>query len=143
MTISNVIPIKPVITPENKCSYCTNSTCCTYMTQQIDSPRSMSDFDTLLWQVSHENIQIYKDEGSWFLLANNSCNHLLEDGRCNIYETRPQICRDHSNQGCEFDGPAGPEDFEMFFPDYDSLEAYCSKRFKNWHQRFKKFKSSA
>ncbi len=113
------------------------------MTQQIDNPRSMSDFDTLLWQVSHENIQLYKDEGSWFLLANNSCSHLLEDGRCGIYETRPQICRDHSNKDCEFDGPAGPEDFEMFFPDYASLEAYCSKRFKGWHQRFKKFKSSA
>ena len=35
--MTTVIPIKPLgrikLTPENKCGYCTNSTCCTYVTQ--------------------------------------------------------------------------------------------------------------
>ena len=43
-----------------------------------------------------------------------------------------------ASDGCEFDGPAGAEDFDTFFPDYESLLAYCLKRFKNWNQRFKK-----
>ena len=62
-TMTTVIPIKPIgrikLTPENKCGYCTNSTCCTYVTQNIDAPRSMEDFDMLLWQVSHHNVQLF------------------------------------------------------------------------------------
>jgi uncharacterized protein len=136
MTRPIPIPVKVDITPENKCGFCTASTCCTYLTQDIDTPRSIDDFDTLLWQVSHHNTQVYKDDNGWFLLVNNPCMHLLSDGRCNIYETRPQVCRDHTNDGCEFEGPAGHGDFEFFFPDYDSLLKYCRKRFKNWDKRF-------
>ena len=131
-------PIKVAITPENKCGFCTNSTCCTYLTQHLDTPRSMEDFDTLLWQVSHHNTQAYKDEDGWFLLVNNRCGHLLPDGRCGIYEDRPQICREHSNDGCEFDGPASAEDFDLFFPSYASLLKYCRKKFKSWDRRLKK-----
>jgi hypothetical protein len=138
--MTTVIPIKPVgkvkITPENKCGFCTNSTCCTYLTQQIDTPRSIEDFDSLLWQLAHHNTQVYKDEDGWFLLVNNRCGFLEPDGRCGIYETRPQVCRDHSNDDCEFDGPAGADDFELFFPDYPSMLKYCRKRFKNWDRRF-------
>lgn len=133
------IAIKPVakikITPENKCSFCRGSTCCTYLTQEIDAPRSMEDFDLLLWQISHRSTQIYKDEDGWFLLVNNPCTHLQIDGRCGIYETRPQICREHSNDGCEFGGAAGADDFDLFFPDYASLLKYCRKRFKGWDKR--------
>lgn len=125
------------ITPENKCSYCTGSKCCTYITQAIDTPRAKHDFDHLLWQLSHENIQLYKDEDGWFLLINTPCIHLQEDGRCGIYEDRPAICREHSNDYCEYDAPA-EDSFEVFFDGYESLLAYCRKRFKNWDGRFKK-----
>ena len=140
-----IIPIKPAakvkITSENKCSFCTGSTCCTYLTHQIDTPRSMEDFDMLLWQVSHANTQAYKDSDGWFLLVNNRCLHLHDDGRCGIYETRPQICRDHTNDECEFDGPCGASDFDLFFPDYASLLKYCRKKFKSWDGRIKPVKS--
>ena len=46
----------------NKCDLCTNSKCCTYVTQQIDVPRSKYDFEVLLWQVSHDNVGAYKDD---------------------------------------------------------------------------------
>ncbi|HEY5683647.1 MAG TPA: YkgJ family cysteine cluster protein [Sulfuricaulis sp.] len=125
------------ITPENKCSFCRGATCCTYLTQRIDTPRSIEDFDVLLWQISHRNTQAYKDSDGWCLLVNNPCRHLLPGGNCGIYETRPQICREHSNDGCEFEGPSGHEDFELFFPDDEALLAYCRTRFKNWDKRFK------
>ncbi len=121
---------------ENKCSLCRNSQCCTYITQQLDTPRSMAEFDTLLWQLSHRDVQAYKDEDGWFLLINNPCQHLLQGGGCAIYETRPQICRDHDNDYCEYDAPA-EDGFELFFDGYESLLAYCRKRFKRWDQRFK------
>ena len=44
-----VMPKKPKTTPETKCSFCHNSKCCTYITQQIDTPRTKRDFDVLLW----------------------------------------------------------------------------------------------
>ena len=119
------------ITPENKCSFCKNSTCCTYVTQAIDTPRSKVDFEHLLWQVSHHNVSVYKDEDGWCLLFETKCSHLLPDGGCAIYENRPQICRDHSNDYCEFDAPA-EDGFELYFPDYQSLLAYCKKRYKRW-----------
>ena len=139
--MTTVIPITPAetaITPANKCSFCKGSTCCTYFTQQITAPRSMEDFDLLLWQVSHLNTQLYKDDDGWFLLVNNRCMHLQPGGLCGIYEQRPQVCRDHSNDDCEFEGPCGDDDFELYFRDYASLLAYCRKRFKNWDKRLAK-----
>ena len=53
------------ITTDNKCSFCVGSKCCSYVTQQIDTPRSKDDFETLLWQVSHHNVGAYKDEDGW------------------------------------------------------------------------------
>ena len=139
--MTTVIPIKldgeVKITPANKCSFCKGSTCCTYFTHQIDAPRSMEDFDLLLWQVSHASTQVYKDEDGWFLLVNSRCLHLQPGGLCGIYENRPQVCRDHSNDDCEFEGACGADDFELFFPDYGALLAYCQKRFKGWAGRFK------
>ena len=60
------------VTADNKCDLCSNSRCCTYITQEIDAPRSKADFEHLLWQVSHQNIQTYKDEDGWYLLINNA-----------------------------------------------------------------------
>lgn len=114
-----------------KCAKCTGSKCCTYVTHHIDAPRSKEDFDHLLWQVSHQNVSAFKDEGKWFLLFNSRCEHLAPNGGCGIYETRPQICRDHSNDYCEYDAPA-ENDFELYFPDYNTLLSYCKKRFRNW-----------
>ena len=119
----------------DKCSLCKASKCCTYITHQIDTPRSKAAFDFLLWQISHQNIQIYKDEDGWFLLVNQPCLHLKENGNCGIYEVRPQICRDHTNDYCEYDAPA-EDGFELFFDSYESLNKYCKKRFKNWDKRF-------
>lgn len=115
----------------NKCDLCTNSKCCTYVTQQIDTPRSKYDFEILLWQVSHDGVGAYKDEDGWFVIFEARCQHLLTDGRCNIYEIRPAICRTHSNDYCEYDAPA-EEGFDLYFPDYDSLLRFCKKRFKRW-----------
>ena len=116
---------------ESKCRRCTNSKCCTYFTQAIDTPRSKQEFDHLLWQISHGGVQVYKDKSGWYLLINTTCTHLKPDGQCGVYETRPQICREYSNDFCEFDAPA-EEGFDLFFADYAALLAYCRKRFKRW-----------
>ncbi len=126
-----VVPEGVKLTPENKCGFCTNSLCCHYVTQEIDTPRSKHDYEHLLWQVSHEGVSAYKDSDGWTLMFTTACGHLQTDGRCGIYETRPQICRDHSNDFCEYDQPA-EEGFDLYFPDYETLLKYCRKRFKKW-----------
>jgi Fe-S-cluster containining protein len=126
------------LTSENKCSFCEGSKCCQYITEELETPRSMHDFDHMLWQISHENIRIYKDDEGWYLLVERKCLHLQEDGRCGIYEKRPHVCRQHSNDYCEFDAPA-EEGFDLYFHDYAQLEKYCKKRFKSWSKRFKQF----
>ncbi|MCP4767780.1 MAG: YkgJ family cysteine cluster protein [Gammaproteobacteria bacterium] len=115
----------------SKCDLCTNSKCCTYVTQQIDRPRSKYDFEILLWQVSHDGVGVYRDDDGWFVMFEARCQHLLGDRRCNIYDDRPTICRSHSNDYCEYDAPA-EDGFELYFPNYDSLLQYCRKRFKRW-----------
>lgn len=133
--MSNHITIKTEkITPENKCDFCTASKCCTYITHQIDKPRKKDEFDYLLWQVSHENISLFKDDDGWFLMINTPCSHLLSDGGCGIYETRPQICREHSNDNCEFDVNIEDE-FDLYFDSYEALLKYCKKRFKRWGKK--------
>ena len=117
---------------DNKCSRCHNSKCCTYITEALGTaPRSKSDFEHLLWQVSHQGVEIYKDEDGWFLLLEGRCEHLQPDGACGIYADRPQICRDYANDWCEFDAPA-EDGFELYFRNYTELLAYCKKRFKTW-----------
>ena len=115
----------------SKCDLCTNSKCCTYVTQQIDPPRTTYDFEILLWQVSHDGVGAYQDDDGWFVMFEARCQHLLTDGRCNIYEQRPTICRSHSNDYCEYDAPA-EDGFDLYYPDYDALLQFCRKKFKRW-----------
>jgi Fe-S-cluster containining protein len=132
MTKKKTIPILPEkMTPENKCDFCTNSKCCTYFTEQLATPKKKTDFDHMLWQISHQDARIYKDEDGWFLLIERPCTHLQPDGRCGIYETRPQVCRDYSNDYCEYDAPA-EDGFDLYFDGYDALLKYCRKRYKKW-----------
>ena len=133
MPTQRLIPVQ--ITAENKCSFCAGSKCCAYITHPLDTPRSIADFDYLLWQVSHAGIAAFRDADGWYLQVDASCSHLAADGRCGIYATRPMICREHSNDDCEFDGST-EDDFELYFDSAMALETYCRKRFKRWDRRF-------
>ena len=127
---------KLIMTSETKCDFCTGSICCTYVTHSIDAPRSKDDFQQLLWQVSHDHVKLYKDEDGWTMLIDGKCQHLQVDGRCGIYFTRPEICREHTNDYCEYDAPS-EDGFDLYFQNYEDLLAYCKKRFKRWDDQFK------
>ena len=119
------------VSTENKCDLCTGSLCCTYITEEITTPRSKAEFNHLLWQVSHDNVEIYKDDDGWTLMFKTMCSNLEIDGRCGIYDVRPDICREYTNDYCEYDSP--PEDaWDLHFKDHSELYAYVQKRFKRW-----------
>ena len=111
------------------------------MTQQIDTPRKKDDFQLMLWQISHANVEFYKDEDGWFLMFITPCEHLKDNGQCGIYEQRPDICRDYSNDYCEYDSPA-EEGFDLYFKTHEELLVYCRKRFKKWDKNLKKMEKA-
>lgn len=121
----------PAVHGVNKCTRCLGSTCCTYITEALGTLRAKSDFDHLLWQVSHEGVEVYRDTDGWYLLIRGRCEHLGPDGGCRIYADRPQICRDYSNDWCEYDEPAEAH-FREHFRSHAELLAYCRRRFKTW-----------
>ncbi|MBN1759328.1 MAG: YkgJ family cysteine cluster protein [Chitinispirillaceae bacterium] len=118
-----------------KCSHCLGA-CCRYITASITAPRSMLDFDNLIWQLYHENVRALKDSDGWSLLIYNKCMNLGPDGRCTIYPQRPIACRVHPEEICEYDDPLH-ENADLYFGDPQTLIAYCKKRFRNWDKRFK------
>lgn len=132
--MSETIPLKTELSSDNKCSFC-SAMCCQYITQQIDTPRSIHAFDTLLWQIAHQGVHVFKDCNGWYILVMTRCGHLLANNHCGIYDTRPMICRSHDNAACEFDVPID-QGCEYYFQTYDALNEYCRKRFKKWDQRF-------
>jgi len=138
---SIAVEIKPAITTtavDDKCSQCSQSICCNSINQKIEAPRSKLDFDHLLWQVSHREINVFKDADGWYLHIYANCEHLGARGVCQIYEERPMVCREYSNDFCEFDEPISKA-AELFFENYQQLNDYCRKRFKKWDQRFEEF----
>ncbi len=44
---------------DGKCARCVGSRCCQYITEALGTPRSKADFDRMLWQVSHRDVEIY------------------------------------------------------------------------------------
>lgn len=116
-----------------KCIVC-GSACCRYVSVELSTPRSILDFDNLLWRLYHENVHAFKDADGWFLMIYNPCVNLDKEGKCTIYDRRPLTCRDHSADDCEYDEPI-PDAAELYFNDAESLEAYCKKRFKSWDRR--------
>jgi len=140
MNAKNSIKVKDVskvggITIDKKCSSCKKSICCNSINQPIPKPKTLEDFDHLLWQISHENINIFKDADGWFMHIYTNCSHLQPGGVCGIYDTRPWVCREYDNDFCELDESI-PEASELFFETHKQFEKYCRKRFKRWDKRF-------
>ena len=84
------------------CTHC-SAKCCRYFALPIDKPKDWQDFDYIRWYLLHEGAAIFTEEGCWYLLVQNRCKHLRDDGLCDIYDTRPQICRDYTTADCEYD----------------------------------------
>lgn len=88
---------------ESLCDYCT-AKCCRYFALPIDTPESREEMDFVRWYLLHEDVSIFVDDGTWFLMVHNECRKLRDDHLCGIYHERPQICREYSTDNCEYDG---------------------------------------
>ncbi len=85
---------------ETKCKNC-DSECCKYVVIDIDTPESLEDFENIRWYASHENVEVFVDfEGVWNVKFITKCEHLDKSNRCDIYQKRPEVCREFSYETC-------------------------------------------
>ena len=119
---------------QSLCDHCV-AKCCRYFALPLDTPKRRKDFDTLRWFLLHDKTSIFVEKGTWYLQVHTECRELLSDNRCGVYETRPQICRDHSTVNCEYE-----DDwiYDLFFEAPEQLEEYVEARFQ---QRGKSIRS--
>lgn len=100
------------------------SGCCRYVSVDIEKPKTKEQIDTYVYYILHRNVQIYIDnDKKWNILFITPCSELLPNGMCNIYETRPQICRDYSATACSRTG----KDHTHLFKTPDALLAYLEE----------------
>jgi Fe-S-cluster containining protein len=84
------------------CEFCT-AKCCKYFALPIDTPAEFADFEFIRWFILHERATVFTEDETWYLLVHTVCRHLMDDNRCGIYETRPNICREYSTDNCEYE----------------------------------------
>ena len=90
---------KPAPASKANCTAC--GLCCSYVAIEIDAPTTVKIATQLLWYVYHEGVSLYANGDDWMVQFDTTCVHLQPDYRCGIYETRPHICREFSEQDCE------------------------------------------
>jgi Fe-S-cluster containining protein len=110
---------------QSLCDHCI-AKCCRYFALPLDTPTKRKDFDAFRWFLLHELTSIFVEKGTWYLQVHTECRHLLPDNRCGIYETRPQICREHSTADCEYDDDWT---YDLFFETPEQLAEYVEARF--------------
>lgn len=87
---------------KKECENC--NMCCKHVIFELQKPANKEDYDEIIWFLSHKGIKVYIDEeGGWNAEARNECKY-LKDGKCSIYNERPQICRDYDPEDCELHG---------------------------------------
>jgi Fe-S-cluster containining protein len=132
MTITAEAP--PVPFKDTKCGGCT-ALCCRYFALEIDTPDEPDDFENLRWYLIHEDVNLFIDEGDWYLQIFRKCTWLGEDNACTRYEDRPSICREYSDDWCDLDGA---NDGDVTFRTIEELEAYRDKWVADYEAKEKK-----
>jgi Fe-S-cluster containining protein len=84
---------------KNLCEGC--NMCCNYVTVEIDTPETKDDFDQIVWYINHKNVVVYQDfDDAWNVEFETPCLHMTEKGYCGVYNERPDICREYSQDEC-------------------------------------------
>jgi Fe-S-cluster containining protein len=106
--------------------------CCTYITVEIDPPRSAWEYDQWIWALHHASIQLYVERPErWFLHIDTVCKQLSAEGRCSIYGRHPVLCRSYDPRSCERRLPLGG--IRAWFHDAYEFEAWIrEQRPRHW-----------
>jgi len=107
------------------CEEC-NGECCRDVTVELDEPEDMEDWEDIRWMVAHKNVSVYLDnEGDWVIEFRTPCMQLNDDNSCKIYDKRPHMCRQHTEETCVKNGEG--EVHELRFDTMEEVEEYIEK----------------
>lgn len=122
---------------DHPCAGCAQ--CCTYVAIEIDAPTTMTEYDYLVWYLVHPDVSVFVDwEGSWFVKFETRCRHLLPNGMCGTYDTRPVICREFDWKECERHVTDEPPD-KWLFRNAEELLAWFEKQRPKTYRKFLAF----
>jgi len=107
------------------CEHCTG-VCCQYLALPLETPETRGDFDDIRWYLLHENISVFVEDGAWYICMASRCRHLGRDYRCEIYASRPRICRRYGTDNCDYH--SGDYDWEAHFTCAEHLDEYLRAR---------------
>jgi len=107
------------------CPAACRALCCKDIVNRISAPRTKADFDELYWFLCHDRVAVYIEGRRWHLLIDVPCLHLDDQFRCTIYRKRPNVCRLHPEENCEYTGEL---DFEEFMRVPADLKAHMKRR---------------
>ena len=109
------------------CANC-GAKCCKYVAIEIDAPEDLEDFEDIKWYVAHKNINVYVDEDhEWHVEFLTACENLDENDLCKIYDSRPQICKEFSQEECPFHNIY---EEKYSFTKIEDVEKYVEEVFK-------------
>ena len=92
----------------------------------IDKSRTRRDYDDIRWYVMHEGISVFVEEGDWYVQMQTRCKNLGTDNLCNIYEARPEICREYEPGHCDYSG--GDYGYDLLLSHQKQVEEYYYKK---------------
>ena len=104
-----------------QCRFCAR--CCRHVSLEIDVPEDREDFDNIRWYLLHKDVSVFIDDGKWYLEVLKDCMELTGDGRCGIYEGRPDICREYEAGECEREGHY----WDIMLRDTRDLDGYLAE----------------
>ena len=110
--------------------------CCKYVALPIDTPETRAEFDDVRWYLAHKKVEVFVEDGDWYLQFYSQCRYLGQDHRCEIYETRPRICRGYKHDTCELHGDG--YDYDAHFKSVEALEAYRDEHLKKRRKKKKR-----
>jgi len=110
-----------------KCDEC-DGKCCRHIALQIDEPHDPAEFDDIRWYLCHQGVQVFVEEGKWYLQVYARCRYLDDNFRCRNYNNRPNLCRSYDMETCE--GTKLDFDYQLHLKSDADLEAYLAKKKK-------------
>ena len=100
--------------------------CCRYIALPCDEPTDENSFQEFRWFLMHEGVSVFVSDGSWYVSVSTPCKHLDEQGKCDIYDQRPNICREYSSKNCDYQG--GDYGYKLFFTHPHQIVEYAKEK---------------
>ena len=100
--------------------------CCRYIALPFDEPEDEEAFEEVRWFLMHEGVSVFVTDDQWYVSVATPCKHLTDQSLCDVYATRPQICRQYGQDDCDYCG--GDYEYQQFFTHPEQIVEYAEQK---------------